>query len=217
MHWYESEVRDLERARATRILPPDPAVFYGSSSITLWSTLARDLADPRAVNLGFGGSTLEACAWFFERLVPPTRPASLVVYAGDNDLGDGHTPHEVRRRFEALAAKVDRDLVDVTFGFISIKPSPARLGLLDSTQEANAMIRQALAGRPRAFYVDVFSPMLGQDGQPRPELFLPDGLHMNRAGYRLWATILGQHRDKVFTRNSAPGHTTALASGVDDP
>src|SRR5262245_52274636 len=110
MEWYETEVRALEQARATQSLPADAAVFYGSSSITFWRTLAQDLASTRVVNLGFGGSTLEACVWFFDRLVLPTRPASLVVYAGDNDLGDGQTPRQVRSRFEALAAKVDRDL-----------------------------------------------------------------------------------------------------------
>src|SRR5262249_20765434 len=217
MEWYEPEVRALEQARATQSLPPDPAVFYGSSSITLWHTLARDLASTRAVNLGFGGSTLEACVWFFDRLVPPTHPASLVVYAGDNDLGDGQTPRQVRNRFEALAAKVDRDLRQIPFGFISINPSPARRGLINKIADANHMIRRTLAGRPRAFYIDVFSPMLGPTGQPRLELFLDDGLHLSPAGYQLWATILGHYRDRIFTKGSALGHTTSLLSGADDP
>ena len=93
MEWYEAEVRALEETRATQSPPPDPAVFYGSSSITLWSTLARDLGTARAVNLGFGGSTLEACVWFFERLVPPAGPASLVVYGA---RGCGERPHRER-------------------------------------------------------------------------------------------------------------------------
>ena len=33
--------------------------------------------------------------------------------------------------------------------------------------------------------------MLGEDGQPREELFGPDRLHMNRKGYELWTSILG--------------------------
>ncbi len=217
MEWYEADVRALERARATQPLPPNPAVFYGSSSITLWRTLGQDLASARAVNLGFGGSTLEACVWFFERLVPPVRPASLVLYAGDNDLGDGRTPREVRSRFEALAAKVARDLGHLPFGFIAIKPSPARLGLLGRIAEANELIRRTLPRHPGAFYVDVFTPMLGPDGRPRPELFLDDGLHLGVAGYRLWAEVLGEHRDRIFAPESGFGHTRALPSGRDGP
>ena len=49
----------------------------------------------RRSNQAFGGSTLEACAWFFERLVVPCYPRALVCYAGDNDLGDGRTPDQV--------------------------------------------------------------------------------------------------------------------------
>ncbi|MGE3844825.1 MAG: GDSL-type esterase/lipase family protein [Vicinamibacterales bacterium] len=164
----------------------------------LWTTLGQDLASDRIVNLGFGGSTLEACVWFFERLVPPTRPASLVVYAGDNDLGDGRTPREVADRFDELAAKVERHLPRIPFGFISIKPSPARIGLRGRISDANELIRRALVAHPGAFYIDVHTAMLGPDAQPRPELFLDDGLHLSAVGYRLWAAILAQHRDRMF-------------------
>jgi hypothetical protein len=64
MQWYEAEVQALERAIALRAQESRPPVFYGSSSIRLWDTLAEDV-DPRVLNLGFGGSTLEACDYFF--------------------------------------------------------------------------------------------------------------------------------------------------------
>ena len=141
MEWYEPEVRALERLRVSRKRVGAPVVFYGSSTIRLWSTLARDLGDPRALNLGFGGSTLEACFWFFDRLVPPEKPSSLVVYAGDNDLGDGQQPDAVVASFRALAARVLRWCPGIPFGFISIKPSPARRHLCDKIRRTNEMIR----------------------------------------------------------------------------
>ncbi len=91
MDWYEDEVRMLEREREADPGPADPVAFYGSSSIRLWDDIAADLGDPRIVNLGFGGSTLAACAHYFGRVVVPYRPRSVVVYAGDNDLGDGRS------------------------------------------------------------------------------------------------------------------------------
>src|SRR5579863_5577261 len=84
MDWYESEVQALERTSLSRVNGNHPPVFYGSSSIRLWDTLAEDF-DPRVLNLGFGGATLEACDYFFARLVPPVNPRSLLLYAGDND------------------------------------------------------------------------------------------------------------------------------------
>ena len=211
MDGYETEVRDLERRMKVEAQPGSPVVFYGSSSIKLWSTLSHDLDTDRIVNLGFGGSTLDACVRFFDRLVLPIRPASLVVYAGDNDLGDGRTPQEVTGCFMALSRRVQRDLRQVPFGFISIKPSPYRIELLDVIARTNAAIRSEMAGHPHSFYIDVFTPMLGLDGQPRPELFIEDGLHLSRAGYQLWAGILWQYRRELFTKECGDRHITRLA------
>lgn len=35
-------------------------------------------------------------------------------------------------------------------------------------------------------FVDVFTPMLDARGEPRPELFVQDMLHLNDAGYAIW-------------------------------
>lgn len=216
MNWYEPEVRALEHARAQRPLLRCPAVFYGSSSIRGWDTLAEDLGNPRALNLGFGGSTLDACVHFFERLVPPLRPASLIVYAGDNDLGDGRPPEHVAASFRALMAKVQRDLGPAPFGFMAIKPSPARASLLGRMRQANEAIRHEIARHPSAFFIDVLEPMLTPQGQPRPELFLADGLHLGRAGYQLWAEILRPFRHRVFTEECPELHTATAGSIADD-
>jgi lysophospholipase L1-like esterase len=201
LDWYEADVRELEVARVRQELPKDPVVFYGSSTVRLWSALAEDLENPRAVNLGFGGSTLEACAYFFERLVPPVDPCSLVVYAGDNDLGDGHSPQDVLAFFRALAEKVQRDLNGVEFAFISVKPSPARFHIIDRIRAANKLIQEEIAARGQGYFIDVFGAMLGSDGKPQSKLFNDDGLHMNRAGYQLWTKLLSPYRPRIFTLN----------------
>jgi len=199
--WYEADVRELEAARTRQELPKDPVVFYGSSTVRLWSALAEDLENPRAINLGFGGSTLEACAYFFERLVPPVDPCSLVVYAGDNDLGDGRSPRDVLAYFRALADKVQRELNGVEFAFISVKPSPARFHIIDRIRTANQLIREEMATRGQGYFIDVFDSMLGPDGQPQPKLFNEDGLHMSQAGYQLWTELLSAYRPRIFTLN----------------
>jgi lysophospholipase L1-like esterase len=69
---------------------------------------------------------------------------------------------------------------------VSIKPSPSRVDLLPAIREANARIRDDLAKMPQAEFIDVYTTMLDTDGRPRAELFGPDRLHMNAAGYALW-------------------------------
>jgi lysophospholipase L1-like esterase len=217
MEWYEPEVRALEHLRAARKRVEAPAVFYGSSTIRLWNTLAQDLGDPRALNLGFGGSTLEACFWFFERLVPPEKPSSLVVYAGDNDLGDGQQPDAVVASFRALAARVNRWCPGISFGFISIKPSPARLYLQDRIRSTNEMIRREIDRIQNAYYIPVFDSMLDARGNPRRELYTDDLLHLAPAGYRLWTQLLTPYCNRIFKLNSDPCNPAAVSSGKGDP
>ena len=191
----------MERKRKKQSLPADPVVFYGSSTIRLWNNLADDMGSKRALNLGFGGSTLEACVYFFERLVTPVKPCSLLVYAGDNDLGDGRSPQEVLAFFSALLEKAKRDLAGNEFGFISVKPSPARFGIVDRIRQTNQLIKKEIESGGYGYYVDLFDAMLAPDGGPRRDLFNDDGLHMNREGYRLWVSLLTPFRNRIFTED----------------
>jgi len=197
MQWYEAEVRALERARTGCAIGDRTPVFYGSSSMRLWDTLAEDVG-PGILNLAFGGSTLEACDHFFARLVAPVNPRSLLLYAGDNDLGDGRTVEQVLGSFRSLADKVEDSLGAIPFGFISVKPSPARFPIVDRIRRVNDLVRKEIEARPSGYYVDVFPAMLNEAGQPRTELYFEDGLHLNREGYRLWGRILQPYRNRIF-------------------
>jgi lysophospholipase L1-like esterase len=197
MYWYETEVKQLEQQQVHQPAKPGSVVFYGSSSIRLWTTLAEDFSGLPVVNLGFGGSTLTACSWFFTRLVPPVRPGALVVYAGDNDLGDGQPVAEVIHQFRCLRAQVDAHLGLIPFAFISIKPSPARWHLRQQICQINELVARELRERPHGLFVDVFSRMLEGD-HPRTELFAADGLHLSPAGYRLWTKLIWSHKGLLF-------------------
>jgi lysophospholipase L1-like esterase len=198
VEWYEAEVQALERSSRMGVNGTHPPVFYGSSSFRLWDTLAEDF-DPHVLNLGFGGSTLEACDYFFARLVPPVHPRSLLVYAGDNDLGDGRSVEATFDSFRSLAHKVADALGSIPFGFMSVKPSPARFAICDRIRRLNDLVRAEVDSHPAGYYVDVFSTMLDRRGKPRPELFLEDGLHLSRKGYRLWGRVLAHYRHQILT------------------
>lgn len=210
--WYELEVRSLEAARAARGPLTRPTIFYGSSTFRLWRTLPQDLGCPEALNLGFGGSTLEACLHFFDRLLVPECPGSLVLYAGDNDIGDGKDPRQVFEFFQAIADKVESELGAIPFGFISIKPSPARFLLQEKIRKANALIKDHISRRKNAYYIDLFDSMLLPDKTPRTDLFEADGLHINKAGYQLWAKLLLPFRNRMFTPHSPPLKLATVSS-----
>jgi lysophospholipase L1-like esterase len=197
LEWYEPEVQALERQLLLQPPPARPVTFYGSSSIRLWTSLPGDFPDVPTANLGFGGSTMAACSWFYWRIVRPVAPRALVLYAGDNDIGDGAAPAEVVRQLRFLLEQVDASSPDVPVSLISIKPSPARWSLVARIEEANRGMRAVVEQRKRGVWVDVFQPMLSA-GQPRGELFCEDGLHLSDAGYALWQRVLNRHRPAAF-------------------
>ena len=198
MEWYEDEVRNLEQH--VRDFPPPigSIVFYGSSSMRMWESLATDFPDIDLINMAFGGSTLEACAWFFKRLVVPCNPRAIVCYAGDNDLGDGKSPEDVERSLIKLIAAVDAFFPAIPFTMLSIKPSPSRWNLADKITRTNEAIRRVVLSRHGGHFIDVYTAMLGSDGRPDDTLFLEDGLHVSPKGYLVWQSLLAGRAADIF-------------------
>jgi lysophospholipase L1-like esterase len=189
---WDRDIRAFEER--DRQSPPAPGgiVFVGSSSIRLWD-LAASFPDLPAVNRGFGGSQLADSVRFAPRIVIPHRPRTIVLYAGDNDIASGKSPHEVARDFRSFVALVLGALPQARIVYISIKPSVARWHLSGRMREANDRIRAACSEDARLRFVDVWPAMLGADGKPRPELLVEDGLHLNPEGYRIWADLVRPH------------------------
>ena len=79
--------------------------------------------------------------------------------------------------------------------YVAIKPSLARWQLAPEMRSANALIEASAEGEPRLTFLDIDAPMIGDDGRPRPELFVADGLHLSDDGYRLWTDLLAPHFD----------------------
>lgn len=188
--------QDMARFAAEDVVAPPPrgaVLFIGSSSIRMWDTLASDFPHVPVINRGFGGSQIRDSTQYAGRIVVPYAPCHVILYAGDNDLHGGRSPLQLREDFRAFVSRLRRDLPRARISYISTKPSPARAELLDAQREANAMIAAQARRMRDVGFIDVFDPMLGDDGQPRESLFLADRLHLNESGYDLWRTLVGPH------------------------
>lgn len=191
---WDAEFAAFASSDAARPPAAGGILFVGSSSIRLWTDLEREFGAPAGIiKRGFGGSQLGDCVKNLERLVVKYQPRAVLVYAGDNDLAAGIPPEEVERRFVAFVDGVRAKLPATRIAYISIKPSPARAALLPQIRAANALIRTAAAAREQVEYIDIFTPMLGDSGEPRPELFRDDALHLNADGYALWRRIIAPY------------------------
>lgn len=187
---WEKDIAAIEAKIKSGESVPGSIVFVGSSSIRMWK-LNDSFPDLKTCNHGFGGSQLADSVHFFERIVAPVKPSIIVVYAGDNDIAQKKSPETVAADFAQFCTKVKEQLPDCRkVIYLSIKPSVKRWALADTIKSANKLIETQCEKNEKLQYLDVWTPMLGGNGQPRPELLLNDGLHMTADGYKIWNDAL---------------------------
>ena len=186
---WEKAIAEFEAQDREHPVAPGGILFLGSSSIRMWE-LDKWFPGRAVLNRGFGGSQIADSLYYFDRVVLPCKPSTIVFYAGDNDIAQNKTAEIVTADFKALAAKVWEHFPDTHILFIGIKPSIARWSLYPEMKKANEAIRQMAQSEARLVFVDVEKVMLGEDGQPRQELLQKDGLHMTDEGYALWTKLV---------------------------
>jgi lysophospholipase L1-like esterase len=187
---WETEIKAFEHLDDAKAPPRGAVLFVGSSSIRLWKTLGKDFPGLMTINRGFGGSQISDATQLADRIVIPYAPKTIVFYSGDNDIAAGRTPEQVRDDFRAFVEKVRKALPETSIAFLSIKPSIARWHLIEKIKTANQLVAADCKRDRGLIFVDIFPSMLGDDGKPKAELFVQDGLHMSAAGYELWAAQL---------------------------
>jgi lysophospholipase L1-like esterase len=189
---WEPALQAFEKQDAASPFAKGQNVFVGSSSVRLWK-LDEAFPEHKCLNRGFGGSQLADVARYAERLVLPHAPKVIVVYAGDNDLAAKRTPEQVRDDYVTFVGKVRAKLPDAKIVWVAIKPSPKRWAIKDAGLKANALVRTAQEADPHSVYVDIWTPFLGDNGEPRRELFVKDELHLSPAGYEIWNRLVKPH------------------------
>ncbi|MBN2807147.1 MAG: hypothetical protein JXR22_10865, partial [Prolixibacteraceae bacterium] len=105
----------------------NPIVFVGSSSLRLWNDVEQVFARCNVLNRGLGGTVINDIIYYADILIFDYQPRQVVIYVGENDLGDGTTPADtIFARTQKLFYIIREKLPDVPIAYISIKPSPGR-------------------------------------------------------------------------------------------
>ena len=186
---WEKAIRSFEKKDKQALPPKNAVLFVGSSSIRMWD-LPKYFPDLKVINRGFGSSQIADSVRCMSRIVTPHAPQTVVLYAGDNDIAAGKLPETVFSDFKKFVGSLRRELPEARLIYICIKPSISRWRLVDKMRRANELIRTYIEKDDRILYADIDTPMLGQDGKPRRDLFIRDGLHLNEKGYKLWTSVI---------------------------
>jgi len=192
-----NDIQNFKKQDSVSFPPRNAILLIGSSSFTKWTDVQDYFPGYTIVNRGFGGSTLLDEIFYVNDIVFPYQPKQIIIYCGENDLASSDTVSAamVLDRFKQLFQMI-RDKTEVPISYISMKPSPSRRHLFTKMREGNQLIKDFLATQKNTAFIDVHQKMLDSTGEPMPEIFLDDSLHMNAKGYAIWKKEMEPYMEK---------------------
>ena len=192
-----NDIQNFKKQDSVSFPPGNAILLIGSSSFTKWTDVQDYFPGYTIVNRGFGGSTLLDEIFYVNDIVFPYQPKQIIIYCGENDLAssDTITAAMVLDRFKQLFQMI-RNKTEAPIAYISMKPSPSRRHLFTKMREGNQLIKDFLATQKNTAFIDVHPKMLDSTGEPMPEIFLDDSLHMNAKGYAIWKKEMEPYMQK---------------------
>jgi lysophospholipase L1-like esterase len=133
-----------------------------------------------------------------DSVVIPSRPRVVVYYAGSNYVDLGEPAADIVERVRRFVDRVAMALPATRIVFVSVNRAPEKQELWDVVDAVNRQVAAYAAQTKRVEYVDVNPVLFNQDGTPRFEFFMPDGLHLRPAGYVEFTRILKPVLTKAF-------------------
>lgn len=174
---------------------PPPAghiICIGSSQMELWKTVTDDLAPLSVHNYGVGGSRMnQAADLCIDNLAIAFKPRAVILYEGSNDISGGSKPETVLENFQRLHRKLHAALPETRLYVLGLVPSPGkRFEKIDDVRKTNELLRKECETQTWMKFLDTTSPLIGADGQPKAECFIPGNIHMLPAGYAVWKSVI---------------------------
>ena len=170
----------------------ETTVFTGSSSVRMWHDVQERFPEQHILNTGFGGSQASDLSYYIYDLILRYSPKKVFVYEGDNDISAKKRPNAVRKTFREIINGIHRNDSTTKVVIISPKPSIARWNLRGKYRRLNRKLERLADEYPLVEFADVWKPML--DGRKvKQDIFIEDGLHMNKKGYDIWFEALSPY------------------------
>ena len=189
---------------AAEKVTPGAIVLVGSSHLE-WFDTGRFLPGRRFVNRAIAsdrlGITERGILHRLDISVFDVQPAFIVFNNGVNDLGElwrtGEPAlDEVFVAYERVTGAIRGRMADVPMLIVNELPTTGRFAGINANIPAlNAHIL-GVAARRGCPHLDFYSEVVGADGELRAELTY-DGLHLNDAGYELFAMSLDAYLPPV--------------------
>ncbi len=202
-----SRYHDANAALLTAAPAPGRVVFMGDSITDGWR-LAEYFPDKPYVNRGIGGQTTPQMLIRFRPDVIALKPKVVVILAGTNDIAGNTGPMTVQQIEDNYASMAElAQANDIRVVFASVLPvhnynANAELFFVTRSPEKILALNQWLKSyceEKGLIYLDYFTPMVDGKGLLKRDL-ADDGLHPNKAGYKIMAPLAEAAIQKALTK-----------------
>ena len=190
---WENEINAFAEIDREQPPPANAVLFVGDDSIRKWTNLRSSFPRMKVINRGLGGSRLEDVNYYFNKIVAPYKPKTIVLCAGENDLNEGVSPEQIVEQYKYFALAVKIKLPETEILFVAVKPSPIHWQAKDRIKRVNELLKAAIEKERNSHFVDVFAAMLDENENPQTELFREDKLNVSEKGYAVWRNIIQKY------------------------
>jgi lysophospholipase L1-like esterase len=186
---FEEEVKQISARLDSSDWASGTTVFTGSSTIRMWKTLEENFPNTPLINTGFGGSKASDLEKHLFPLVIKFDPKRVFIYEGDNDLWSGVPVSDILQSLDNIVTRIHLVNPSVEIYLIGAKPSPSRWDKKENYLIFNQLLKEYCLSKDMVEFVDNWRALTDSQGNPRPELYIQDMLHLNEKGYQVWTEI----------------------------
>jgi hypothetical protein len=197
---WERDIRRFEHLDSIEKYPANAVLFAGSSSIRLWSTLAKDMAPYPVIQRGYGGAKLSDFSAFAGRIIYPHPCRAIVLFVANDITGSeaDKSPEQVRDLFLDVLSTIRKKFPDTPVFWIAITPTTLRWKAWPQIEKANMLIEKACKKHGNTYFISTKKEFLNSSGLPKDELFREDHLHLNDQGYVVWTSVIRKELERVI-------------------
>lgn len=186
---FEQEVRRISAELDSLGWESGSTLFTGSSTIRMWNSLQPSFPNETILNTGFGGSKASDLETHLFPLVIRLEPSRVFIYEGDNDIWSDVPVAEILTSLNNIVNRLQLIDPNTEVLLIGAKPSPSRWEKKSNYAIFNQKLQEYSLSKQGVVFIDTWKALTDAEGNPRPELFLQDQLHLNEKGYVIWTEI----------------------------
>ncbi|MDC1217351.1 GDSL-type esterase/lipase family protein [Flavobacteriaceae bacterium] len=197
--WAYPEIEAFERLDKSVTYAEDAILFIGSSSIRLWKTLEEDMKPYPVIQRGYGGAHFRDMVYFTDRILTEHSLSMVVCFVANDISGspkDG-TPEEILKLFKYFVKQVRAKHPSIPIMQIAVTPTQSRWKLWPEINTVNRLMKAYCDKTKNLYFIDTIPEFLDENGQPKPQWFAGDQLHLNEKGYQVWNKIIKREIVKV--------------------